>query len=351
MQLDELLRRNESRWNGLHPSVAAAGKELVKRAYARGVEIQITQGLRTMAEQARLYAQGRTAPGPKVTNAPPGSSWHNFGLAIDFALYKKGSTALLWDTRIDQDRDGAADWMEVAQEAKKLGFAWGGDWTSFKDYPHFEMTRGYSLAQLRNNPKLASWTSTYKPASQGGNKNLLSPGGNNDTAAVKALQLDLLELGYELPKFGADGDYGQETQDAVRALQKAAGLVVDGVAGPNVFAAIETAKKAAQAAAAAKPSPTHAKAVQWAIDNEISDGSNPRNEATREQVLALLYNFEAYLKSQEPDPKADPYPVHAAAVQWAKESGITDGSRPLDHATRQQALQFLYNDNKRKGTL
>ena len=55
----------------------------------------VTQGLRTMAEQAALYAQGRTEPGAIVTHAQPGSSAHNYGLAVDVAL--SDGEALRWD--------------------------------------------------------------------------------------------------------------------------------------------------------------------------------------------------------------------------------------------------------------
>lgn len=51
--------------------------------------------------------------------------------------------------------------------------------------------------------------------------------------AVKELQQMLLDRGYKLPKYGADGDYGNETVSAVKAFQKDWGLKVDGIAGPE----------------------------------------------------------------------------------------------------------------------
>lgn len=126
-------------------AVRIGALKLVERCYKRGVGIRITQGLRTIEEQNALYAQGRTVfPGPIVTNARGGQSYHNFSLAIDFVLIKGG-----YDMKYDGDSDGLADWVEVVTEAKALGFAWGGDWKSFKDNPHFEMTFGLSLADLR----------------------------------------------------------------------------------------------------------------------------------------------------------------------------------------------------------
>ena len=47
--------------------------------------------------------------------------------------------------------------------------------------------------------------------------------------AVKTLQTALISLGYNLPRYGADGDYGNETETAVRAFQLAHSLPVDGV--------------------------------------------------------------------------------------------------------------------------
>lgn len=51
--------------------------------------------------------------------------------------------------------------------------------------------------------------------------------------AVRNLQKKLLELGYKLPKYGADGDFGSETEAAVKAFQKDWGLTQDGIVGPE----------------------------------------------------------------------------------------------------------------------
>lgn len=55
--------------------------------------------------------------------------------------------------------------------------------------------------------------------------------------AVLALQERLIDLGYFLP--AADGDFGPATQQAVWALQKAAGLARDGLVGPDTQAALD----------------------------------------------------------------------------------------------------------------
>ncbi len=134
---------------GLHPIVLDKQNELIAEAAALGITILITDGFRSIEEQDRIYAQGRTAPGSIVTQAKGGSSYHNYGLAIDFALRTK-SGDVIWDMEHDGNGNGKADWMEVVEAAKKLGFTWGGDWEGFPDYPHLQMDFGYSLRKLRS---------------------------------------------------------------------------------------------------------------------------------------------------------------------------------------------------------
>lgn len=149
LTLEQVKSKSAALLGKLHPVVQAGAAKLIERSYARGVPIVITQGMRSIAEQNALYAQGRTKKGPIVTNAKGGSSYHNYGLAFDFALLLPDGKSISWDLSRDGDKDKTGDWQEVAQEAKKLGFEWGGDWTSFKDYPHLEMNFGLTTEQLR----------------------------------------------------------------------------------------------------------------------------------------------------------------------------------------------------------
>lgn len=55
-----------------------------------GLPFKIFEAYRTPQRQQYLYAQGRSTPGPKVTNAPPWSSYHQYGLAADFVLFDDG---------------------------------------------------------------------------------------------------------------------------------------------------------------------------------------------------------------------------------------------------------------------
>lgn len=57
----------------------------------------------------------------------------------------------------------------------------------------------------------------------------------NKGAKVKLLQQNLMAVGIKLPKYGADGDFGQETFNAVVQLQKQGGLVQDGIYGKKSY--------------------------------------------------------------------------------------------------------------------
>lgn len=123
----------------LHPVVEEKKNKLVQQASDQGISIVITEGFRSKEEQDKLYAKGRTEEGNIVTYSKGGQSYHNYGLAIDFAIQLKDGR-VIWDMKYDGNNNNQSDWMEVVDIAKNLGFEWGGDWQGFKDYPHFQMS-------------------------------------------------------------------------------------------------------------------------------------------------------------------------------------------------------------------
>lgn len=139
----------------LHPAIreeATAIYQDICQALTGKAMCRFTHTLRTFAEQDALFAQGRTKPGQKVTNARGGQSYHNYGLAIDIALVldRDGNGSFetaSWDTKTDFDGDRLSDWQEVVAIFKRHGWEWGGDW-KFTDMPHFQKTFGKSIAQL-----------------------------------------------------------------------------------------------------------------------------------------------------------------------------------------------------------
>jgi len=72
-------------WRGrsLHPVVAAAARGIVAELARRGLRAVVTSGYRSLAKQRQLY--NRYLRGGPLA-AKPGSSAHNFGLAVDIAF-------------------------------------------------------------------------------------------------------------------------------------------------------------------------------------------------------------------------------------------------------------------------
>lgn len=130
---------SENRINTLHPQVRDRVRNFLHQAEAAGIKLRVTSAYRSYEEQNALYAQGRTTAGKIVTNAKAGESSHNFGTAVDVIPIVNGAPD--WNTNL---------WPQIAAIGRAAGFSWGGDWKSFKDYPHFEMNFGKTLAQLRD---------------------------------------------------------------------------------------------------------------------------------------------------------------------------------------------------------
>lgn len=121
----------------LHPAIRPMARKFLEDAAKEGINLKITFGLRTFDEQTKLYNQGRTTPGKIVTKAKPGQSFHNYALAIDVVPIVNGKAD--WNS---------PHWQRIGVIGKACGFAWGGDWKSFKDLPHFEYPPGTSWKQL-----------------------------------------------------------------------------------------------------------------------------------------------------------------------------------------------------------
>lgn len=117
-------------------------------AASMGCEYVMISGNRTYPEQNALYAKGRTTKGPKVTNARGGYSNHNFAIAGDNGVFRDGK--YLDGSKSPKDRALAMRvHAAVAAIDHKHGIVWGGDWKRFKDFPHFEVKTGLSMAQRR----------------------------------------------------------------------------------------------------------------------------------------------------------------------------------------------------------
>lgn len=118
-----LSKRSEKSLKGVHPDLV----RVVRRAIElTDVDFMVTQGLRTIEEQARFVAGGKS----KTMN-----SRHLTGHAVDVAAFVNGTVSWRREDYAPIDRAFKA-------AAKELGIpiVWGGSW-KFVDCPHFELDR------------------------------------------------------------------------------------------------------------------------------------------------------------------------------------------------------------------
>lgn len=98
-----------------------------------GYSVIVTCVWRSPEEQQGLYALGRTKPGQIVTQIDGVTKLSNHNhkpsRAIDFAIVFAGK--IVWNA--------LGEFAEAASFFKKHGAKWGGDWKTFKDYPHIEV--------------------------------------------------------------------------------------------------------------------------------------------------------------------------------------------------------------------
>ncbi|MFP5246637.1 MAG: M15 family metallopeptidase, partial [Thermoanaerobaculia bacterium] len=122
--------RSESNIRGLHLKAQEAARLFLSAFANETFKVRIISGTRTYAEQNALFAQGRTRPGKKVTNARGGQSNHNFGIAWDIGIFVDGK--YLGDSPL---------YKRAAQIglAATIGVEWGGNWISFQDKPHYQL--------------------------------------------------------------------------------------------------------------------------------------------------------------------------------------------------------------------
>lgn len=138
---------SEQRLALVHPKLSALIHQLNSMM---SEPLGVTQGLRSQAEQAAYFAQGRQPlaevnalraavnlaaiteeeNAKPVTNAPSGYSWHEFGLAIDVVPESVTTGQPDWNEQHPV-------WQEIVTKGESIGLVSGIEW---HDEPHFQLT-------------------------------------------------------------------------------------------------------------------------------------------------------------------------------------------------------------------
>lgn len=154
---NQIATRNEAALAQVHPVLAKRVSGMIGALMVLNINLLVTEGLRTFARQAELYAYGRTTVsntpckhngvalkigtcnqhplGATITNAKPGQSWHQFGLAVDVVpdyVAADGAQTLDWNPAHD-------DWKQMLRVGKAFDLAEGAEWRTFPDFPHLQL--------------------------------------------------------------------------------------------------------------------------------------------------------------------------------------------------------------------
>jgi peptidoglycan LD-endopeptidase CwlK len=168
----------------LFPPVAAAATLLKVQAATLNLKIQITDTLRTNAEQRALYANKRESlsrinelrkiAGMQAVDAEFAKKWltdakdatlsyHGYGLAFDWVLLDDTGTKAIWDKGADFNKNQQADWYEVAGLTKGIpGLESGAYWSSKPDVPHCQITFGLTVHDLKSGKRPQGWREWVK---------------------------------------------------------------------------------------------------------------------------------------------------------------------------------------------
>lgn len=124
----QLGQRSLEKLEGVHPDLVSVVKRAIQISEQ---DFSVGEGLRSVARQKELVATGKS----KTMN-----SRHLTGHAVDIFPYP-----VSWDWKYYYP---IADAMKQAARELGVSIEWGGDWVSFKDGPHFQLSwKGYPNAE------------------------------------------------------------------------------------------------------------------------------------------------------------------------------------------------------------
>lgn len=262
-----LKSRDRAALAGVHPDLV----RIVERAAELSpVPFRVFEGVRSVERQRENVRRGVS----KTMNSRHIRAANGVGHAVDLVL--------AFDVDRDGDIDGADLWaspaspqgaaawrrletaVKAAAREQGVPVEWGGDWRSFKDYPHWQLP----------------WKA-YPPDRPVGAARVPAPASDDaaaegDAAVVRAYQAKLRRLGYAVP---VNGRMDDRTGFVVRVAQRQNGLVVDGILGPRTRTAID-----AMIAAHARGEP--AGAALAAADTHAVAGAGPAREESEQQAAA-----------------------------------------------------------------
>lgn len=243
----------------MHHLAARAYEALRAAAWADGIQLSLSGNpYRDYAGQEKMFRsryrpglptsmdrKGRVWQGQRwyrfqgAPSAVPGTSNHGWGLAADFAIDTDGDIDYEWPVRSVDTK--TVNWLVA--NAHRFGFSaemqvepWHWRYVAGDRVPQavldFEANLNAPVVPVPN--PLAEVAAAIDAARKHVLRRGSGSGSKAEQDAVWWLQTLLTAKGYVLGK--PDGRFGPRTEQAVRAFQRAHGLLVDGVVGPKTWA-------------------------------------------------------------------------------------------------------------------
>ena len=119
-----------SRLRGVHPDLVRVVLRCADDWKDKDTGFIVTQGVRTLQEQSLLVKKGAS----KTLRSRHLKAPNGYAHAVDLAVVLKDAATWHWPRY-----DKLAKAMKAAAKAEKVPLEWGGDWTTFKDGPHFQL--------------------------------------------------------------------------------------------------------------------------------------------------------------------------------------------------------------------
>ena len=223
---------------------AVTGTVTPKALILRKEATTSSKALQTLPKGTQLDIEYKTGDWYKVTYGRFSGYVYASYVRVYDKVPNKGETVVEDSTTLKKGSTGAAV-KKLQERLKELGYynnVCDGDYgtVTANAVKAFEKKHGYNQdgiadatvqKKLYSSSALSANSTTGSGSSSSSSTDELKKGDKGD--AVKKLQKRLKELGYY--KSWADGDYGNETYEAVKAFQKKNGLYVDGVAGSQTL--------------------------------------------------------------------------------------------------------------------
>ena len=287
-------RQTKNRIQELHPVMQPYAIEFVNRCKSVGIKLEITSGYRTISRQTELFekdtADLKAGLIKKRKAARPGSSYHNFGLAIDVKTINSN------------------DWETVGKIGESIGFRWGRYFVNPRSEDwHFDMGFGFSPADLKRKLDNGDVSGGFVNLGMNNTENLANNqelnGQNYLVNSDTALNSDSINI----PCSGSD-EFNRKYEDKLKTNENgAAGHLTPG-SDENEDAPTKKLEEQAEEKAKAQSELTCKEKASKDLLNQIAEGEGTTDKkASREKgaenAYDVTYGYGKYTPETLPNGK------------------------------------------------